>query len=327
MFSKNNLKILIFSIIFATFGFILGKNTQNNAFVFREIRNKGKYQLINPLLECDSISFSSNIALDSLKNKLDSLIDSLESSHQLNLVSIYYRDLNNGPWIGINEKDDFSPASLIKVPLLITYYKAAESNPDLLKQTLIYTPKKNELVQDIVPSITLIPDKPYTIEELIREMIVYSDNDAYELLLNNIDNQLLVNTYQDLGVDLSNAFVNPNGNIIPVKSYAAFFRVLFNASYLNNEMSEKALRLLSEVQYENALVKGINDPNIKIAHKFGERTFTDTGEKQLHDCGIVYFPQKPYLICIMTRGNDFTKLASAIAQISQTIYQEISKNP
>jgi len=325
---KNNLKIFIFSLLFAGVGYFLGKQNQNTSPIFSEIRfNKKNYLFINPLLECESSSFSSNIAFDSLKDKLFAQIDKLKTTEQISSVSIYIRDLNNGPWLGINEKDDFSPASLIKVPLLITYYKQAESNPDLLKQTLIYTPKKNELVQDIVPSITLIPDKPYTIEELIREMIVYSDNQAYELLLNNIDNQLLVNTYQDLGVDLSNAFVNPNGNIIPVKSYAAFFRVLFNASYLNNEMSEKALRLLSEVQYKDALVKGINNPNINIAHKFGERTFTDTGEKQLHDCGIVYLPQKPYLICVMTRGTDFTNLASAIAQISQTIYQDLSQKP
>jgi len=327
VFSKNNLKILILSIIFATFGFLFGKNTQNKTSIFKEVRNKGKYQFINPLLECDTASFSQNASLDSLKNKLNSLVNSLESSHQVTLTSIYFRDLNNGPWIGINEKEDFSPASLIKVPLLITYYKEAQSNPDILKQTLIFNPKKEDLTQDIAPSITLTPNKPYTVEELIREMIVYSDNDSYELLLNNINNQLLIDTYQDLGVDLSDAFVNPNGNIIPVKSYAAFFRILFNASYLNNEMSEKALKLLSEVQYKNALVKGVNNPNINIAHKFGERTFTETGEKQLHDCGIVYLPQKPYLICVMTRGTDFTKLASAIAQISQTIYQDLSQKP
>jgi beta-lactamase class A len=86
-------------------------------------------------------------------------------------------------------------------------------------------------------------------------------------------------------------------------------------------MSEKALKLLSQIKYTDALVKGINNPQIIVSHKFGERTFNDTGEKQLHDCGIVYIPQKPYLVCIMTRGDDFTKLSSSIAQISKTIYQ------
>ncbi len=326
---KNNLKIFIFSLLFASLGYFLGKQNQNTSSVFSEIRsNKFNYQFINPLLECDSASFSQNVTLDSLKAKLESYLDNLTSNHQITLASIYFRDLNNGPWIGINEKEDFSPASLIKVPLMITYYKQAESNPEILKQSLTYLPtKNNELTQDILPSVTLTPEQKYPIEELIKNMIVYSDNQAYDLLLNNIDNQLLIETYQDLGVDISKAFNDPNGNIISVKNYAAFFRILYNGSYLSNAMSEKALSLLSQVQFQDGLVKGVNNPNIKIAHKFGERSYTDTGEKQLHDCGIVYLPQKPYLICTMTRGQDFKKLSSVIAEISKIIYEDVSQKP
>jgi hypothetical protein len=47
---------------------------------------------------------------------------------------------------------------------------------------------------------------------------------------------------------------------------------------------------------------------------------TLTGERQLHDCGIVYAPGKPYLICIMTRGSDFKRLSPVIAQISKQVY-------
>ena len=317
--------LLTLGLIILIFGFFLGQNRLSTTLpAFTESRHQGNYQFINPLLECESTNFSQNVALDSLKDQITKTINQLKSSGLVSFASIYYRDLNEGPWVGINEKENFSPASLIKFPLMITYYKQAESNPDVLKQTLTYLPAKDELVQDILPSITLTSNQEYTIEDLIRSMIVYSDNQAYELLLNNIDNQLVVETYQNLGVDISQAIENPNGNIISVKSYAAFFRILFNASYLNHEMSEKALSLLSQVQYQDGLVKGVNNPLLKIAHKFGERTFTDTGEKQLHDCGIVYIPQKPYLICVMTRGNDFSKLSSSIAQISKVIYQQQS---
>lgn len=231
--------------------------------------------------------------------------------------------MNNGPWVGINEDEKFSPASLIKVPLMITYFKAAESNPSLLKQTIIATPSATEK-QSITPQISLTPNQSYTIEELIERMIIYSDNQAYDILGKYIDNQLLIKTFSDLGVDISQGFTNPSGNILSVKSYATFFRVLFNASYLNKDMSEKALFLLSQVKYQDGIVLGINNPQIAVSHKFGERNYEDTGEKQLHDCGIVYFPQKPYLICVMTRGRDFSKLSSSISQISNLIYKSIN---
>lgn len=326
----KNFSFLVASItalVFIILGYFLGKSSSSPS-IFSERRHQGSYKFINPLLECDSsVNFSQNASLSPLKTSLEKAISELQNNHQLSFVSIYFRDLNNGPWLGINEKEYFSPASLIKLPLAITYFKEAEKNPALLQEPIEATLSSTIIEkQSILPKLTLSPDQKYTIDELIRRMIVYSDNQAYEILLDHIDNPLLVQTFTDLGIDISAGFTNPSGNIISVKSYAAFFRVLFNASYLNQEMSEKLLSLLSQVEYKNALVRGVTNPEIIISHKFGERTFETTGEKQLHDCGIVYYPQKPYLICIMTRGQDLSKLSTAIAELSQVVYNSVSKN-
>ena len=312
-------------ILFVTFflGYLLGKHLHAQKIsLFTETRQNGQYRYINPLLECESSNFSENIALEPFKAQLSNLIDQLKSSKNISFASLYYRDLNNGPWIGINEKEYFSPASLVKVPTMITYFKAAEKDPTLLSKKIKFTSVSTES-QSIVPELTLVSGQEYSVEELIERMIIYSDNQAYEILSQSVDNQLIINTYKDLGVDVSKAFTDPSGNILSVKSFATFFRILYNASYLNQDMSEKALYLLSQSKYHDALVRGINNPQITVAHKFGERTFENTNEKQLHDCGIVYYPQKPYLLCVMTKGKDFSQLSSAIAQISKLVYQSI----
>ena len=43
-------------------------------------------------------------------------------------ISFYYRDLNHGAWIGINENEKYTPSSLLKVTIMIAYFKEAESN-------------------------------------------------------------------------------------------------------------------------------------------------------------------------------------------------------
>ena len=318
--------LIVIAIILIIIGYIIGKYSSSSP-TFSEQRNQGSYKFINPLLECDSSSkFSQNVSLSRLKPNLENAISELQNSQYLSFASVYFRDLNNGPWLGINENENFSPASLIKLPLAIAYYKEAEKNPAILQELItIATPSATEK-QSILPSVTLIPQKNYTVEELIEHMLIYSDNQAYYTLFDHIDNSLFVKNFTNLGIDISGAYTNPSGNIISVKSYAAFFRILFNASYLNRDMSEKILSLLSKVEYQNALVKGVNNSKIPIAHKFGERTFELAGEKQLHDCGIVYYPQKPYLICIMTRGQDFSKLSSAIAKLSNIVYQSVAGN-
>ena len=88
-------------------------------------------------------------------------------------------------------------------------------------------------------------------------------------------------------------------------------------------MSEILLGLLTETSYKNGLVAGLPEGEIKIAHKFGERKIGKL--IQLHDCGIIYYQENPYLLCIMTRGNDFYKQQIGIEMISRFIYSEIDK--
>jgi beta-lactamase class A len=291
-------------------------------FPITEIRSPGNYKFINPLIECELTNFSEDKSLDNLKNKLKNIIDQKINNQEISFASVYYRNLNNGPWLGINEDELFSPSSLIKVPLMIAYFELTETYPNLLQQELTNTKTYNPAEQNIAPEISLAPNHKYTIGELINRMIIYSDNLAYDLLNQNIDQKLLINTYNNLGVDITKAYDNPTGNILSVKAYASFFRILYNSSYLDKNLSEKALKLLSQSKFKDGIVSGV-PPDITVAHKFGERQYLDTHERQLHDCGIVYLPQKPYLICIMTRGQNITQLETTIKNISSTVYQEI----
>jgi beta-lactamase class A len=106
-------------------------------------------------------------------------------------------------------------------------------------------------------------------------------------------------------------------------NYAIFFRVLFNASYLDKEYSEKAMELLAQSDFNDGLVAGL-PRGVIVAHKFGERgNLPGSSDYQLHDCGIVYYPNHPYLLCVMSRGNDIQHLENSIAQVSRFVYDEI----
>jgi len=164
------------------------------------------------------------------------------------------------------------------------------------------------------------PGSNYSIDEVIYRMIVYSDNDAKDLLLANLDGRILARTYSDLTVN--GPTIIKTDDFITVKDYATFFRVLFNASYLSQNLSEKALKILSETDFKDGLVSGV-PPSVKVAHKFGEREFLD--RKQLHDCGIIYYPSHPYLLCVMTRGDNLASLAKNIADISRLVYDEVDR--
>ncbi len=274
----------------------------------------------SPLLACElGKSIQSSTSLVS-EQALRDFIATQKSQGKITEMSVYFRDLNNGPWIGIDEDKPYAPASLAKVPILITYLKLAEQDAHLLETNVDYIKQVSVDNAFFKPREELEVGKTYSINELLRRMIVYSDNESLALLLDHIEplEETLQKTFDQTDVK----YAVHTDDKISVKSYASFFRILYNASYLSQPSSEYALKLLSMSDFKQGLVHGL-PANIKVAHKFGERSSAGN-EKQLHDCGIVYVPHHPYLLCVMTKGNDFDQLAGVISDVSKLVYTKIT---
>lgn len=280
------------------------------------------YRFINPLLAYEVPESRELEEYAKLKQKLNDVIAIEKTEGKAKDVSVYFRDLSQGQWVGINATTPYQPASLLKVVVMIAYLKNSEKDPALLQKKMLYPNTGLSITQAPFETPSkLRPGTRYTVDELIASMITESDNGAMNLLLQNVDDDILTEVYTDLGIQSPE-----NGTYtISARSYSLFFRILYNATYLNRENSEKALRLLSGAEYTDGLRHGI-PTDISVSHKFGESILSENKsviEVQLHDCGIVYHPTRPYLLCVMTRGADSNALADAIARISRIIYDEV----
>ncbi len=292
------------------------------------VRQKTDYAFISPLLACGFSENKPSRAYKVLETAIEGVLDTKKSADNASDASVYFRDLTTGNWTGINENIQYTPASLLKIPVMIAYFKAAETNANLLPHQIEYRGDFNENGQQIIkPSEVLVIGKLYTVEELIKRMIVDSDNNAEDLLLNYIDQDYLVEVFSDLSLNPHVFSENTNGQVVSAKSFSFVFRILYNATYLDKDMSEKALGLLTQASFDKGITAGVPS-DIKVAHKFGERTYaSQVGtliSRELHECGIVYAPSKPYLLCVMTKGSDFTKSEDLIASISNIVYNTVT---
>lgn len=290
--------------------------------------HEGGYRFISPLLDCGPSERVEDGTRRRLRSELQAFIEGTTVRGVVDHVSLYFRDLDNGPWIGINEKEKFAPASLLKVPLMMAHYREADRDPTVLSRRITYRRANSRsggkvVVQTLAPTDRLVDDQDYPVGDLIEQMIVFSDNSAADLLLRNIDPDLHAHAYRDLGV-IDPGAASGEPEFMTVKDYATFFRILFNASYLGKANSEKALALLSRTTYKDGLVAGV-PWDITVAHKFGERNVDGSPLHQLHDCGIIYVPGRPYLLCVMTRGGDARIQASVIAEISRMVYSSVAR--
>lgn len=276
-----------------------------------------RFPLLNPLLrENPELKLTE---LHPFSYKINALLEERRKKGELSHAAVYFRDLENGPLRGINIDEKFTPASLLKVPLLIAALRSAEKDPSFLSRAVrVDIPFRG---QSSLSGRAIIPGQDYTLEEVVRALVVHSDNDAYMLLKRHVPQPEQDAVFRDFGLVIAD--VRSAEDSMSVREYATFFRVLYNASYLGREMSQKALSLLAESSYHDGLVAGV-PPGTVVAHKYGERFFQDGELKQLHDCGIVYHPVNHYGLCIMTRGKDFDELAAAIRDVSALVYAEVS---
>lgn len=315
-------KILVFILGFS-FALILVSISDNIHKSNRHEKRDGKattrFPLVSPLLFCGASESMENSIYSPSRFKVEHYVNNIMSNKKVNHVSVYYRDLNNGPWFGINENEGFAPSSLLKLPLLISALKENEEVDNIfINKTIKFEKKEFTGNQYFKPENELEIGKTYTVADLLKSSIVYSDNESAILLYKVLGDTKLIETYVNLGLISPQNGSDFNMN---VKEYSSFFRVLYNSSYINKESSEFALELLAESKFINGIKSG-TPKDIIVSHKFGEQINKD-GVLQLHDCGIVYAPKKPYILCVMTRGDNFNELADIIKNISKITYDSV----
>ena len=316
----------LFVIALLGLGFLIGffvyggRGDPKNLSIRKHGAALSKESLVNPLLECADIENISNQMAKQIKIELEGYIKREKNVGKISTAAVYFRDLNNGPWVGINEKKEFSPGSLLKVPFMMSIFKMAEQDPSLLAKSLVYDGESENIEQNYPPPLKLEKGQTYSVNDLVERMVAYSDNDAILALTQTIDMGAVRDTYTELGIDPPTR----DDYSIPVKTYASFFRILFNSTYLSISMSERALQVLSKSAWTLGLRAGVPD-NIIVVHKFGERFEVDKSNEQLHDCGIVYYPGLPYVLCVMVQGPEFDAMANFIKGVSELVYNSVNQ--
>jgi beta-lactamase class A len=297
--------------------------TDTYSFAIREQANN--YKLISPLLAFDdNKEFYEFLPL---KQKVGEVIERLKKENKVSDVGFYFREGSH--WVGLNENKKFTPASLMKVPLMIAYFKQAETDPGILQKKYLYDGKNDFNVIEKRKSVNVIKaGQWYTVDELIKHMVENSDNNATAILQDNIDYQAFKEVYSDLGMELPSDDTTKDIDYLSPKQYSLFLRILRNATYLNKEYSEKAMEYLTQTDFQQGIVSSL-PKDIIVAHKFGEDFYKDSDGHafyEFHDCGIILYPNTPYLLCLMTKADKPENLEEAVEKISKVVFDQVLNN-
>lgn len=241
------------------------------------------YPLIDPSRHLiDQEDFIVNI--QPLRDNLRSLSD----SSGFKATSLYFEYLNTGSNISINQDVGIFPASLAKLPLAMVVVKKVETEVWQWDNELVLLEgdvdrNSGNLYQHSIGT-------RFTIEELVRELLVNSDNTAYRILLRNTESSELNTIIEEVG--LSDLF-KEDGKI-SAKEYTRMLRSLYVSSFLRRDNSEKILEWLTQSPFDYYLASGLPQ-GVKFAHKIGENHVYGT----YSDAGIVYLTNRSYVLSVM----------------------------
>jgi beta-lactamase class A len=283
-----------------------------------KLTNQKGYHLIQPLLAANQADEA--IELSQTKAKMLSVIDENQKSGLLTSASVYLVSLSDGKWAYINPQESYSPGSMIKVPMLITWLKESEADPSLLNRKIAFS-NDPAIPAQTFNSASIKSGNSYTVKDLLHYMVAFSDNNATRLLNNNVVVSDFVKTFTDLNMPEPN--VADRNYTISAKHISDFFITLYYATYISKSNSEYAMELLSECDFKEGFMKEL-PANTKVAHKFGEWGDNRLCIHELHETGVVYLNNKPYLLTVMTKGSNTRDLTGIISRISRIVYDDLS---
>ncbi len=305
--AKFAIIILSLTTIVFAFLFLLEKNNHPT-------KQIAKYPLINTSRHLiEQKHFLSTV--NPLREDIKKTISQYESEGYR--VGFYFEYLNTGSNISVNPDMRFWPASLSKMPTaFVAMKKIQEGDWSLTNELVLFEEDKDNrfgnLYKDPIGT-------RYTTETLLKKLLIESDNTAHKMFVRNISSTEYDTLIEALGMeDLFDKEYD-----ITAKEYSRIFSALYNASYLDREHSQRLLEFLSETPFTDFIDAGVPS-EIKFSHKIGEEF-----EKSIFlDSGIVYVPNRPYLITIMvdTSANNsgVEKAKEIMRTLSEKIYNYVA---
>ena len=237
-----------------------------------------------------------------------------------NLIGIYFEYLPTGTTIGVNDRETFFAASLLKTPMVMETMKRIEAGEISENEVLII--EEADIDKGYGDLWKKGVGTKVTVKEAIELSMIDSDNTAYRLLRKRIKDKDLkeVFSYLDIPRDLKGI-----GGGITAKNYSSILRSLYFSAYLSFDKSNELLRIMS-MPSEGDLLGNKLPENIKVANKYGVYTsiLIEDQEEVYSDCGIIYLPKRNYSLCVMVQGATSSETAKKqIIDISETVYEFI----
>ena len=231
------------------------------------------------------------------------------------VAGVSVRNLETGESLSIRGDEAYPSASLVKVPILVALLDEVE------KGTIRLDERMGMIARDRVGGSGVLQymesGLPLTVGDAAWLMITLSDNTATNLLLDKLNVKTVWEKTEALGLPrtkvhsktfLRSTSVAPDSSVkyglgvaVP-DEMVRLFTLLHEGKAVSPALDSLALAMLRANQDGTKLVRWLPE-EVPVAHKSGDV------DRARNDCGIIFGPEAPVAVCVMTRENQHTTYA------------------
>ena len=219
-------------------------------------------------------------------------------------VALYYRPLEGGCAQMYNADEPLLAASVIKLPIMVEAFRQFEAG--------LCNPEEKYVLReaDKLPSCgalnCLHAGLELTLMDLVKLMIVLSDNTATNVLIDRLGKDNINATMRAMGMRqsvLRRKIFDPAGraagieNTVSAREIGELLEGLYAGRLVSPRASAQMLEILRNQKLNGKMPFYLKPRGIAVAHKTGE----DDGIT--HDVGVVYAPQ-PFVLCMLSNETD-----------------------
>lgn len=284
---------------------------------------KNKILIFLIALLCLTVSAQTKENLQ-LKNTLQKIILNKKAKVGISITG------TENDYVAINDDLLYPMMSTVKFPLALTILNQTEKGKLSLKQKIFI--KKEELLEDTYSPFR--DENPngnisITLEEAIKWMVSYSDNNLTDILLRliggthtvqmfiNNENFIIKNNEEDMHSDWDSQFVNQ----ITPKHATTLLKQFYAGKILNKTNTKWLYQAMLNNKTGMKRLKGKLPKDIHIAHRTGTSFTNNEGMTgAINDIGIIELPNRKKIYIAVFVHNTFESFED-----SEEIISDISK--
>ncbi len=238
--------------------------------------------------------------INDLKNKLEKEINRLQGQ-----VALSVKFLKSNEEININEKTQFWAASVIKVPIACEFFRQVETG--IISENSLIKITTENFVDGSGVLRFLNQEAEYTLVDLVKLMLILSDNSATNQVVDLIGWENVEKYMQNIGM-LNSTFrhkmmikAGRGPNLTTAEDLIILYQKLFNNELVG---TSKIIEIL-KCQQDRRRIPLFLPNNIEIAHKTGSL------EEAMHDTGIIY-SQNPFIFVFLSDDQKDKRLTNDV---------------